>query len=274
MRELKIAKGGGRYRTVVVPSARRKQACRAELPRLMAAAITLDVYGVQHGFSPARSPVTCAAVHRGYGYTASWDLADCFGHVQRSHVPMQTPDHCWHGDIARQGLPTSPPLANIALSGLDADIVRALAGRGVYTRYADDLIVSSDDRDVIGEMLSRMPSMVAAHGHELAAHKTSVQSARAGRRHITGVAVDTDLQPTRDARRKLRAAGHRPACLLFDALRASDPLQGIICLAAARQAQIVHGLSEWCALRPPSWALATLACQDDLLRAALTSRGA
>lgn len=273
MRLIRISKGPGRApRIVAAPSARRKSECRAELPRLMAAAITLDVHGVQHGFTPGRSPITCAQVHRGYQHTACWDLAGCFDHVGRSHVALDVSDACWHEGIARQGLPTSPALANIALAGLDADIVRLLAGRGVYTRYADDLTVSSDDRAVIDELLAAMPDLVRQHHHELAAHKTRVQSARAGRRIITGVSVAEDLHPTRESRRTLRAAQHRLACLIRWALD-YPALAGILCLMAVRQIQIVAGLSEWQQLRAPNWARAALAHIDHpLIASAIAAR--
>jgi hypothetical protein len=259
LREIRISKGPGKPpRVVVVPSARRKWECRRELPALTAAAMALDVHGVQHGFSPGRSPVTNARVHRGYAWTVCWDLAACFDHVLEQHVDaIETSDACWANGVARQGLPSSPAVANIALAPLDSAIVARLAGRGVYTRYADDLTISTNDRGVVDELLAVMPALVSAVGHEVAEHKTHVQSARAGRRVVTGVSVAHDLRPTREAKRKLRAARHRLVCLWMDALRWPALIPAVSWLLV-RQVQIVQGMTEWTRLREPNWARAAM----------------
>lgn len=263
MREIRIPKGGGRYRIVVAPDRRRKRACRDELPRLAAAAITLDVHGVSHGCVPGRGPVSAAAAHRGYRYTLTADLADCFDHVATDRLPLDVPD-CAHVDgIARQGLPTSPALANIALAPLDAEIVARLAGRGVYTRYVDDLTISSDDRAVIDEMRAWLPDAVRRHGHELAPRKTHVQATP--RRVITGVSVADDLRAPRSTRRRLRAAAHRLACLIRDAW-SCEQARPLLLAVAAHQLGVVRGLAEWCAMRPPEPLRAALRATDPLLQ--------
>lgn len=253
MREMRIPKGGGRYRVVVVPTRKQKARLRAELPRLEAAAMLLDVHGVQHGFTPGRSPVTNAAAHKGYRFTASWDLVDCFDRVKREHVEamgVTAPKLAYYGGIARQGLPTSPALCNIALAALDRDIVTVLGGRGAYTRYADDLTVSTDDHEVVREMLAAMPGLVERHGHEVHPRKTHVQDARSGRRVITGVAVEGDrLYATRESRRKLRAAQHRG------------------------KSAAVAGLEEWARLKPPNlgrWLTPRLGSPDEAIQSMVT----
>lgn len=266
MREIRIPKGGGRYRIVVAPDWRRKRACRDELPRLAAAAITLDVHGVSHGCVPGRGPVSNAAAHRSYRYTLTADLRDCFDNVAPDRLPLAVPDCALHNGAVRQGLPTSPAVANIALAALDAEIIARLAGRGAYTRYVDDMTISSDYRAVIDEMRAWLPDAVRRHGHELAPRKTHLQATP--RRVITGVSVADDMRAPRSTRRRLRAAAHRLACLIRDAW-ACEPARALLLAAAAHQCSVVRGLAEWCAMRPPEPVRAALRATDPLLQLAI-----
>ncbi len=279
MREIKIPKGGGRYRTVVVPSRRRKRACREWLPRLAAAALVLDVHGVAHGCVPGRSPVSNAAAHVGYGYTLSLDLADCFDHVTEATleaVGFKAPAAALVDGVARQGLPTSPACCNIALAPLDAAIVARLAGRGAYTRYVDDLTISSDERAVIDELRAWLPDVVRAHGHEIAAHKTRLQSTP--QRVITGVSVGAtpNLRAPRSMRRRLRAARHQLGLFIVAAWRlpAAHPWHALLTAAALHQAGIVRGLGQWCELRPPDPLAAAMRTANPLLATLLAARAA
>lgn len=233
MREVKIRKRSGSYRTVVCPERSEKRALRQLLPQLSAVAMALDVHGVQHGFVTGRSPVTNAKKHIGYAFSLCCDLSDCFDNIkikQMKGLEQAVPSACFYQGVARQGLPTSPAVCNIALALMDSEIIQALGGRGVYTRYADDLTISSNSREVVGEMLEKITQIVKNHGQQLATHKTKILFSKAGRRNITGVAVsDTGIHPTRKIKRRLRAAKHQN-----------------------HQAQ-KRGLEEWCLLRPPNW---------------------
>lgn len=134
---------------------------------------------------------------------------------------------------AGQGLPTSPMLANIAAADLDQAML-ALRGRSgrfdtdfVYTRYADDMTFSFDDPRLVHVLRQRVPEIVERHGFKLNDRKTEVQSAKVGRRRITGYAVDDQVHPTRATLKRLRAARHR-----------------------GRPSQAA-GLEEWCRMRLP-----------------------
>ncbi len=219
MKEIKISKRNGKFRTVVVPSAAQKRNQRELNPELQAKAIFMDKHGVQHGFTPCRSPVTNAKQHIGYEWTITFDIADCFDHVSWSKVSGAlgtcNTGPCFHNDIARQGLPTSPALANIALVGLDKKICAMLYyGEayqiGVYTRYADDLTISTNNKGVVADSLHRVPVMAQQEGFSINPAKTEVQWSKRGRRIVTGVAVDDKgIYPTRKLKRRLRAARHQ-----------------------------------------------------------------
>jgi RNA-directed DNA polymerase len=77
-----------------------------------------------------------------------------------------------------------------------------------YTRYADDLTFSGDDKSKVAKLLKLVPTIVAAEGFAINADKTRIM--RAGQRQaVTGVVVNKAMGLSRQERRKLRAALHR-----------------------------------------------------------------
>jgi hypothetical protein len=134
---------------------------------------------------------------------------------------------------ARQGLPTSPMIANMAAAPMDEALLALSARSGrfdnsfVYTRYADDLCFSFDDARIAVMLKNRVPEIVKAHGFILNESKTKMQCAAAGRRIICGIAVDDECHPTRHMKRRYRASVHR------------------------NNRPQMHGLAEWLRLRPP-----------------------
>lgn len=224
VRKIMIPKRNGKFRTIYSPDKKEKRENREWLPALRN--IHRDEVGrrfrladVCHGFVEGRSPVSNAAAHIGYKYTISMDLRDFFDSVTADKV-----DWCISSDMlshvmvdgaARQGLPTSPIVANIAAIKLDEKIVMFLSSaamshyRSVYTRYADDLTISVDELFVVNTIIAEVERVVAERQFVLATEKTKVQSASAGRRIITGIGVDDMLHPTRKSKRKLRAMQHQ-----------------------------------------------------------------
>jgi hypothetical protein len=235
MRVFSISKRNGKRRTIYAPNDSEKESLRGLLPQLNAAAMAADVAGVQHGFQPGRSPVTNALRHVGYTYTLSFDLENFFESVTAQQVPEEFRDpQCFPDGAARQGLPTSPPLANLAAAAMDAEILsrnprgRFVNQRFVYTRYADDLTFSFNEERLIGTLKRIVPEIVQRHGFAINASKTKLQCAAAGLRHVTGIAVgERGIQPTREIKRRLRAARHQ------------------------RNTAEARGLLEWCRLRIP-----------------------
>jgi hypothetical protein len=226
----------GQFRTIYAPGRKQKRALRALVPELTAIAARLCP--VAHAFLPGRCPTTNALAHAGRQHTVCWDLRDFFDSVRPEHVEQHlTPDvleQVFVDGAPRQGLPTSPAVANIAAAELDQAILAYLDGLGVYTRYADDLCISVDDRELLPELLRDIPRIVARHGFAVHPGKTHVQHAGSGRRVICGVAVDDGVNATRAVRRRLRAAEH-------NASTTGDHKAGM-------QAR---GLREWCAMRLP-----------------------
>lgn len=251
MHIVKIPKGNGRFRTIYVPNPEEKRRLSALVAPLNGRALHHDTHRVMHGFMPGRSPVTNALQHRGYAYSLSFDLENFFDHVTPAHVdavlgfPFSTHDRyhiCFVRSRARQGLPTSPALANIAASPMVKEIMslRQMGRFGwtfVFTTYADDLTFSFD-RFATSLWLKRtVPEIVRQHGFKINPEKTRLQSAVAGRRMITGVAVDntTVLRVPRHIKRKIRAARHKFFKTRSPAVRGQ-----------------LRGLNEWARLKLPA----------------------
>lgn len=208
-----IPKPDGSTRRIYVPSRGERRALRKLLPDLQHAAESADVYDVAHGFRRGRNPVTNAARHTGRAYSVCLDLRDFFASVTPEHMPDDLGidvSACFIDGAARQGLPTSPVIANIAAAPMDAAINEWIGDRDItYTRYADDLTFSFDDPALIPDTLDNIPAIAKRFGFTAKRSKTHVQDARHGRRMITGVAVGDDLRPSRRLKRQLRAALHQ-----------------------------------------------------------------
>ena len=233
MRVFSISKPNGKTRTIYAPSDKMELAAfRMLLWQLEDIQAEVCLRRIVHGFTKNRSPVTNAQAHVGRQHTLCMDLAGFFDSVTREMlewvVPPDILDQILVDGAPRQGLPSSPAAANIAAARMDTQIDRWCKRRGaIYTRYADDLTISADDEATIAAAQTDIPPIIERWGFSLATEKTRVYHARAGRRMVTGVAVDEQVHPTRKAKRRLRAARHQ---------------------GRNRQAA---GLAEWCKVKLP-----------------------
>lgn len=212
-----ISKKNGKHRTIYAPAPEYKKALRSALGELNKRAAKVDIENVAHGFRNGRNVVTNAKAHIAHAYTLSIDLSSFFDTVQKKHlvgkISKEALELCLIDDIARQGLPTSPCLANIAFAATDTAIVSALKKAGVqavYTRYADDMAFSFDDISAVEKIKRIVKEACGRAGFKINDAKTELQSAKNGRRIITGISVgEEDVRATRDQRRRLRAAIHQ-----------------------------------------------------------------
>lgn len=241
MKFARIPKRNGTWRIICVPEPELKARLRARLGALEDKARKACPPSVCHGFTRRRSPVTNALAHVGHAYTITMDLKDFFDSITPAMLSKKLPRdevrECLidpgdgRGPRPLQGLPTSPAVANLAAADMDRAILRAVERAKlqiVYTRYADDLALSYDDPTATAWIMREIPMIARRCGFRIAPHKTRLMSAHAGRRIITGVAVgEHGIYPTREIKRRLRAARHQ---------------------SAARKAA---GLAEWAALKLP-----------------------
>jgi hypothetical protein len=121
-----------------------------------------------------------------------------------------------------QGAPTSPALASLAALGLDRRAAGLAATVGAtYTRYADDLALSGDER-----LLAAAPAIRAAvatiareEGFRINGRKSQLMTS-AGRQRICGVVVNAHPNVARADYDRLKAILHNAARSGTDADRA------------------------------------------------------
>lgn len=217
MHFLRIPKRSGGFRVLCIPHKSMKLFLRRIARRQLGFALAENCFGnlVVHGFVKNRNPVSNAFLHTGFRFTVTFDLKDFFDTVKPEMLKGIIPDKlisiCMPCGRAWQGLPTSPAIANLAAVALDNRIlafVNTLEEPVAYTRYADDLAFSCGLPRTVGRLIAELPKLVRAAGFRVNRRKTKVQDGRRGRRIICGVAVDSDVHPTRATKRKLRAAMH------------------------------------------------------------------
>lgn len=232
-----IPKRSGGTRTILAPKKQLKAVLR-KLDTLLAS--KLPVSSEVHGFVKGRSIGTGAAPHVGKRVVVRADLRDFFPSVtfprvrglliaygysypvaailavlmteaERQpvevdgvvyHVPV-TPRHCV------QGAPTSPAVCNAVARKLDRRLNGLAKRMGFdYTRYADDLTFSGDDRGKVASLLHMIKIIVESEGFRLNDAKTRIQGS-GGAQRVTGVTVNEVAGVSRRERRKLRAAIHQ-----------------------------------------------------------------
>ena len=252
-RILKIAKKGrpGEFRTIYAPRVDQMVILRTMAGKLTTKAQHACPENV-HGFMRHRSPITNAQAHIGHAYSLCFDLENFFESVTPERVQGKLSQEelalVFVDGAARQGLPTSPAVANLAFGGADKAILKWIAKAGkniVYTRYADDLSFSFDDPALIPAIKKSVEEIVTRSGFKINDRKTSLQSATSGRRIICGVAVDDHaIYPTRASKRRLRAAEHHLEMM-------GEPSTTAASRRKVRQEQRVQGMREWVLTKAP-----------------------
>ena len=227
---VRVPRANGPPRVIERPKARLKEIQRWILGEVL---VWIPAHDAAHGFVRGRSARTHASAHLGRRLVMRFDLEDFFASVSAARVygifraagypesvahvltglctnvvPMDEPVS---GRLARrlatphlpQGAPTSPALANLAAYRLDC----RLAGFGLtYTRYADDLVFSTD-RNL---RRLRVEPIARDEGFRLNAAKTRVMG-HGSRQTVTGVVVNVRPNVPRAEYDLLKAILHRAA---------------------------------------------------------------
>jgi hypothetical protein len=213
----RVPKRAGTFREIYIASNNDKRRLRALLPPLERILAELDDCRVNYAFEKGKNCALNALQHIGHRYNLSMDLENFFDSVTPEHVkdviPAEIIKQCFVAGNPKQGLPTSPIIATIAFLQCDRriiDMLRKLSIYAVYTRYADDLLFSFDDRRLTGKIITIVRQIVSDHGFRINNFKTRLQDSKNGRIVINGMAIDTrGIHPTRYTKKRIRAASHQ-----------------------------------------------------------------
>ena len=245
-----IPKPRGGHRLVEAPKPRLRAVQRAILDGIVGA---ITPHDAAYGFRAGRSVVDAARRHVGRAVVLRVDLQSFFTSVFAARVAgiLRTAGYpedvaytlsamCTHRpprevlagapadargplDLARlrtphlpQGAPTSGALANLAAYRLDVRVAAFAAKLGAtYTRYADDLVLSSDDRGLARAattVVARLATIAEDEGFSLNFRKTRVMTS-GGRQRVTGIVVNEKVGVARADVDQLRAILHNCARL-------------------------------------------------------------
>lgn len=221
----KKEKRRGQYRFIYVPFADYREeldSCKADLHEILDQHLSSCS---DHAFLKGRNCVTNAEAHLGARFVLSLDLENFFdslGHASlKKHLDERLLSLVLEDGAPRQGLSTSPLVANIAMLEVDSRIQHLCSALGEvrYTRYADDLTFSFQNPSFCTYLRQGVELILAAKGLKLNTRKTRVQDSRNGLIHITGVAIDSaGVRPTRATLRRIRAAAHQGNLQQLDGL--------------------------------------------------------
>lgn len=133
------------------------------------------------------------------------------------------------------GAPSSPLISNSILYDFDERLTKITqADNVVYTRYADDITLSSNSNDILKKypFLVQDLTKILEYPKLKINDKKTVFASRAGHRFITGVTLtnDQNLSIGRERKRLIRAMYHRMQLGLLD-YNEIQKLQGLIAFA-------------------------------------------
>lgn len=172
---------------------------------------------------PNSSIADMARMHLKHVYILKMDLKDFYPSINRERVFSQflkigygsypgslLTNICTHKGTLPQGAVTSPHLANIVCYHMDKRIAGYCGKRGItYTRYADDMVFSSDDRKALRSVYGMVSSISEDEGFHVNDSKTRFLSPK-GRKEVLGLILNDEkkLIASRDLKRKVRTMIH------------------------------------------------------------------
>lgn len=197
----------------------------------------LPVHSAATAYVKGRGILQHAQGHAENSYLLKLDFKDFFPSIRgidvRRHLALHlglpsedltflTKLFCWRGRPIGGlrlsiGAPSSPFLSNTLMFDMDLAIhARCKELNALYTRYADDIAISTSTPKVLDEMhrfvsnycrISKYPRLT------LNQEKT-VFSSKKNNRHLTGLTLSNDGTASlgRDKKRKIRAMLHRFSC--------------------------------------------------------------
>lgn len=228
-REFTVKKRNGGFRQLAEPATSLK-IVQQKFNQVLSAAYKPRT--TTHGYVSNRSIATNAQVHAGRRWVLNIDLKDFFPSIHFGRVrgalqkrPFEFPPNvaavaaqlCCRDGALPQGAPTSPIISNIVCARLDGELERlAQRLRCKYSRYADDITLSSDDYVMPVELVSSeatsgelvigpmLLNVITTNGFEINPAKLRLRG-RNQRQEVTGLTVNDFPNVRKDYIRRVRA---------------------------------------------------------------------
>lgn len=211
-----IPKRSGATRTIEEPYPSLKEIQTWILKNILTPASHNHVLPVAKAFMPGVSLRDNARFHKRKKHVVALDIRDFFGSIHSGavygvfhglgysvSVSTLLMKLCTFHDSLPQGAPTSPMLSNLVFAAIDKKIFHYCRLRNImYTRYADDLVFSSNSID-INHLIAYVTARVQNFKMLINTEKTKVMG-RGTRQNVTGVVVNEKMQVTRKYRDRIR----------------------------------------------------------------------
>ncbi|MBY0155567.1 RNA-directed DNA polymerase [Cytobacillus firmus] len=183
---------------------------------------------ISHAFEIDKSIITNAEVHRNKRLVLNIDLKDFFGSIHFGRVrgffnknnkfllPIEVATviaqiSCFEGKLP-QGAPSSPIISNLICEILDYRLSKISKKYKLdYTRYADDLTFSTNDKNFLGlqdEFYIEISKELIRAGFSINEDKKRLQL-KDSRQVVTGIVVNNKLNVNRDYYKETRAMAHQ-----------------------------------------------------------------
>ena len=217
-----IPKGDGTSREISAPVHSLKTVQRWILVNIL---YRIKVSPYSYGFSKdgKGSPlVRCAEKHKGNLYILKIDVKGFYPSIKREKIYHQFTNIGYNASVANlltnicvyedklpQGAVTSPYLANLICRNLDFRIAGYCNRRDItYTRYADDLTFSCDNREALKGIYGTIRKILKDEGFQLNEKKTLFLSPKC-RKRILGITVnDGIIKAPKELKRNIRSMIH------------------------------------------------------------------
>ena len=183
---------------------------------------SLKIHPSVNSFIKKRSVLDNARVHNRKAYVGTIDIKNFFGSItlemvkklllqsgyDRKEASLMS-ELCTLANVLPQGAPTSPILSNALLYQFDQSMDEFTKEKGLnYSRYADDLTISGNDREAVMKGLEKAELLLTSnYSLHINKDKSRVVSFN-GRQVVTGLVVNEKVQLPRYKRRQIRAAFH------------------------------------------------------------------
>ena len=229
-REFRIPKKKGGARIISAPEVNIKK-LQKTLNFFLQAVYLMKKPACSHGFilnnnatNKTYNIVSNAAVHANKKFVMNIDIENFFPNISAKRiyelfksdifgfnetVSIALSLLCTYKKQLPTGAPTSPVLSNFICLDLDNSLMEICSDLEInYTRYADDLIFSSDNYSYLDEdIIHVVKSTIVNHGFIINEKKFRIQS-RHRQQNVTGIVVNKKVNVDRKYIRNLRAVLH------------------------------------------------------------------